>query len=114
MTEPELERFKKLLEEQKAEYQETLNTSLESAKGQELDQQRIGRLSRMDALQSQSIVQAANQRMLGELSQIEAALGRIERGTFGACQLCGREITTARLELYPSTTECIICARRHG
>jgi DnaK suppressor protein len=114
MTEQELGQFKKLLEEQKAEYLETLRTSLESGKGQELDQQRIGRLSRMDALQSQSIVQAANRRMQGELSQIEAALGRIERGAFGTCQLCGREIAFARLELYPSTTECINCARRNG
>jgi DnaK suppressor protein len=114
MTEQELAQFRKQLEEQKAEYLETLSTSLESAKGQELDQQRVGRLSRMDALQSQSIVQAANRRMLGELSHIEAALERIDCGTFGTCRSCKREISVARLELYPSTTECINCARLNG
>lgn len=114
MTEPELAEFRKLLEEQKAEYLQTLGTSQESAKGEELDQQRVGRLSRMDALQQQSIAQAANRRMAGELRQIDLALERIGRGTYGKCITCGGAIQRARLEAFPSTTACIDCARRNG
>lgn len=114
MTDDQLDEFRRLLEDQRADYEETLRSSLESAKGEELDQQRIGRLSRMDALQSQSIVKAANRRMLGELQQIDAALERIKQGTYGECLTCGKLIQTARLEVYPSTTACIDCARRQG
>lgn len=114
VTNEELAGFRRLLEEQKAEYLETLSSSLESGKGEELDQQRVGRLSRMDALQQQSIVQAANRRIEGELRQIELAMERIERGTYGKCITCGGAIQIGRLEAFPSTTACIDCARRNG
>jgi hypothetical protein len=49
MTQQELEQFRRRLEESRATILETLSTSLESAKGEELDPTRVGRLSRMDA-----------------------------------------------------------------
>ncbi len=110
MTEEELAEFQKLLAEQRAEYQETLRGSLESARGMELDQQRVGRLSRMDAMQSQSIVQAANRRIKKEMQQIEAALERMQNGTYGTCQSCGHEISLLRLQAIPATPDCIRCA----
>ncbi len=110
MTEPELEYFRKLLEELKAEYLETLGASLNSAKGEELDQQRIGRLSRMDAIQSQAIMQGANRRMAAELQQINLALERIQKGAYGTCMVCGRLIPRGRLEALPSATSCMGCA----
>ncbi len=111
MTEQELEQFRKQLQEQKAEFLETLSGSLKSAEGMELDQQRVGRLSRMDAIQSQCISQAANRRIKVELQQIDTALDRIHRGQYGRCQTCDREISVPRLEAYPSAPFCINCAR---
>ena len=41
------------------------------------------------------------------LGEIDAALGRIDAGTFGTCQVCGREIEPERLEAVPYATLCI-------
>ena len=46
------------------------------------------------------------------LKAIEAALGRIEAGTYGKCQRCGREIAPERLEALPYAELCIDCKRR--
>jgi RNA polymerase-binding protein DksA len=44
------------------------------------------------------------------LDQIQAALERIEEGTFGRCEECGAAISKARLEAIPYTAYCIKCA----
>jgi len=54
---------------------------------------------------------AQNEEVL--LEQVEAALERIEAGTYGACQQCGRTIGAQRLQAVPYTTDCIDCARGH-
>jgi RNA polymerase-binding protein DksA len=43
------------------------------------------------------------------LSGVEAALARMNDGTFGKCQQCGREIPPERLEAVPATTLCVSC-----
>ena len=43
--------------------------------------------------------------------KIKQALERIENGTYGICETCGEEISEARLEARPVTTECIDCKR---
>jgi RNA polymerase-binding protein DksA len=45
------------------------------------------------------------------LSEIHAALKRIDEGTYGTCTNCGREIASARLEAYPWASLCIDCKR---
>jgi DnaK suppressor protein len=42
-----------------------------------------------------------------ELGEIEAAFGRLERGTYGTCQACGRPIGDERLEAMPATRFCV-------
>jgi RNA polymerase-binding protein DksA len=46
------------------------------------------------------------------LQQVDAALGRIDAGTYGTCDVCGRAIDEARLEAVPYTTLCIDDARK--
>jgi RNA polymerase-binding protein DksA len=46
------------------------------------------------------------------LEQVDAALGRIEAGTYGTCEVCGRPIGAERLEAVPYTTLCIDDARK--
>jgi DnaK suppressor protein len=43
------------------------------------------------------------------LAQVEAALERIDEGTFGTCQRCGQPIGTERLEAFPYVAYCINC-----
>ena len=42
-----------------------------------------------------------------ELQEIEAAFQRLERGTYGTCQACGRPIGDERLEAMPATRYCV-------
>ena len=46
------------------------------------------------------------------LQAIDAALARIEDGTFGTCQSCGQQIAPERLEALPHATQCLDCKRR--
>ncbi len=46
------------------------------------------------------------------LGEIDAALARIEKGTYGICTNCGQPISEERLEALPYATLCINCKRR--
>jgi DnaK suppressor protein len=76
----------------------------------ELDQQSVGRLSRMDALQQQAIAQATEARRRGRGARIEAALRRIDAGDIGYCARCGAFIGLGRLRVDPTTALCLDCA----
>jgi DnaK suppressor protein len=76
----------------------------------QLDQQSVGRLSRMDALQNQAMAKAQQTRRDQNASRLQAALRRIEADDFGYCDECGEDIAPKRLELDPSVTKCISCA----
>lgn len=78
----------------------------------ELDQTRVGRLSRMDSLQRQAMAQEAERRRKLELQRIDAALERLDTDEYGYCLTCGEKISVKRLELDPAVTVCIECARR--
>ena len=77
-----------------------------------LDQQSVGRLSRMDALQDQAMALATEERRRLRRRQIEAALRRIEAGEFGFCAVCGEDIPPRRLALDPAIATCVGCAGR--
>jgi RNA polymerase-binding protein DksA len=48
------------------------------------------------------------------IGEIDAALGRIEKGTYGVCAGCGKPISEERLEAVPYATLCIDDARKRG
>lgn len=75
-----------------------------------LDQQSVGRLSRMDAMQRQAMAQATARRRQGRAARIKAAIGRIDDGEFGYCIDCGEEIPSRRLSLDPTLPTCVSCA----
>jgi len=77
-----------------------------------LDQQSVGRLSRMDALQQQAMAQAAERARARELQRIDAALRRIEEDEYGWCAECGETIAERRLEVDPCASLCVNCAGR--
>ncbi|MEC8060704.1 MAG: TraR/DksA family transcriptional regulator [Pseudomonadota bacterium] len=78
----------------------------------ELDQSKVGRLSRMDAMQAQAMAQAAVARRKQQLQRIEAALKRIEDGEFGLCVVCEEPINPQRLAFNPAVLTCIDCAEK--
>ena len=103
--------FKKML---LAELQDITNISLKTVKDRapvELDQQAIGRLSRMDAMQQQSMDTAKEVRRIERIKLIKAALKRLEEGDYGYCLNCDATISNGRLRLDPSFSLCIDCAK---
>ncbi|MFN0263261.1 TraR/DksA family transcriptional regulator [Tepidamorphus sp. 3E244] len=76
-----------------------------------LDQQSVGRLSRMDAMQRQAMSQEQERRRALELRRIDAALERLDEGEYGECDSCGEEISDKRLSVDPAAHLCIACAR---
>jgi DnaK suppressor protein len=80
----------------------------------QLDQTRMGRLSRMDAIQEQAMAIELERRREVELARIDSALERLAAGEYGLCVTCGEAIEPRRLELDPATPLCLACARRAG
>jgi DnaK suppressor protein len=77
----------------------------------ELDQQSVGRLSRMDALQQQAMANADHARRAGLRLRVRAALDRMDEDEYGYCTECGEPIPPGRLEIDPAVPTCVSCAR---
>ena len=73
----------------------------------ELDQTRVGRLSRMDALQSQQMALATERNRAQESARIDAALKRHDAGTYGLCLACDEPLSARRLQSDPAATICV-------
>ncbi|MEG3637785.1 TraR/DksA family transcriptional regulator [Magnetococcus sp. PR-3] len=106
----DLDHFKARLLARRAELVADDESASESQKAVELDQTRVGRLSRMDAIQMQAVAKESGIRRHLEVGRIDAALRRIDEDEFGDCVRCGEEIALKRLELDPSLPNCIQCA----
>ena len=75
----------------------------------ELDQQSVGRLSRMDAMQQQSMDLAREERRRQRLAVLGAALRRLDEDEYGYCLACGEDILPQRLKIDPAVTLCVSC-----
>lgn len=110
LSDSELEQLRVALLAQRDALDETRDVNAEASSTVELDQTRVGRLSRMDALQGQAMSQAAGQRRQQMRQRIESALHRLEAGDYGYCLRCEEPIAAARLFADPAATLCIRCA----
>lgn len=98
------------LEARRAELLELSEISAEGRDAVALDQQSVGRISRMDAMQRQAMAQANERARSAELQRIEQALRRLDDDEFGWCVKCGEAIAARRLEVDPSVPFCVECA----
>lgn len=94
----------------RAELAEEDRMSMEARAPVTLQQDSVGRLSRIDAMQQQQMALAAEKRRQSERGRIAAALHRLDQGEWGSCLTCGEEIAARRLEHDPSVAECVGCA----
>jgi len=106
----DLDAMKARLELERASLLEVSDSAAEERRPVELDQQSVGRLSRMDALQVQAMAQAVEARRRARLQRIDAALKRLESGDYGYCLSCDEDIPVKRLEVDPATDRCIDCS----
>jgi DnaK suppressor protein len=100
------------LRARRTELQEIAAAHEDDRRPVELDQARLGRLSRMEAMQEQAMAIEVERRREVELVRVDAALERLAAGTYGACVTCGDPIEPRRLAFDPSTPLCLGCARR--
>lgn len=107
----EIESFRKRLASRKSELEVQLRDDEASSGVVELDQSRLGRLSRIDALQAQQMAKEAGRRHRLEMARVSAALARLEAGEFGVCVACGEDIDPRRLDIDPAAARCIDCAQ---
>lgn len=94
----------------RAELEEEDRISADGRAPVTLQQDSVGRLSRMDAMQQQAMAQAQERRRNAERVRIAAALKRLDDGEWGYCMACGEEIAARRLEHDPSIPTCVGCA----
>ena len=106
-----MEAYRKKIQEEMEELRALSDGSREGRAPVELDQQSVGRLSRMDAMQQQSMDLAREERRRQRLAILAAALRRMDGDEFGYCLSCGDDIAAARLLADPAATLCAECQR---
>ena len=101
--------FQKRLEQMDAELRESVEEKADAAAPVQVDPS-IGRLSRMDAIQSQQLALEIQARQQRALMRVRSALESIQNGTYGQCRRCKGPIGLERLEAQPDAVVCIKCA----
>lgn len=102
----------------KSKIQEAIKLTVEKIDGMEdmaqpiSPENSIGRVSRMDAINNKSVVEAALRTAKRKLSNLKIALTKIEEEGFGKCTRCKNPIPAARLMYMPESTRCVRCADR--
>lgn len=109
LNQQQIEELRSLLISSEQALEEQMLGTGSSTKPVKLDQQSVGRVSRIDAIQQQQMA-IANQQQAGQLlKRIGLALRRINSGEYGTCLQCGESIAFARLQAKPYATLCIDC-----
>ena len=101
--------FRERLEAEQRDLDGLSETTGEDRKPVALDQQSVGRVSRIDSLQVQAMAQAAEGRRQLRRRRVGAALARMDEGEFGYCAECGEFIGLKRLEVDPTVIRCVDC-----
>ena len=83
--------------------------SVEDETGEETQDQHLGDAA--TAMHDRSLDYTLEDNEAHLLASIDAALARIDDGTYGTCSNCGRAISEERLEALPWADLCIDCAR---
>ena len=106
----DLEKARERLAAKREELEELSRISQEARATVELDQQSVGRLSRMDAMQQQAMAEAQERTRKRDLVRIEQAERRLREDEYGYCTECGEEIADGRLAIDPMAEKCVSCA----
>lgn len=71
----------------------------------------IGRISRMDAINNKSVVEAALRKAQEKLIKLQEALPKVGTKEFGICIKCKQPIPIGRILLVPESKRCVNCAK---
>ena len=111
LTASDLKRLRKAILAEIAEIEAAEASTAGDQKPIALDQQSVGRLSRMDAMQQQAMSRATRARRLERKRVLEATLPRLTSDAYGYCAECADPIGLKRLRFNPALTRCLDCIR---
>lgn len=109
LTDAQLAELGEALRDLEEELGEALALAENASKPVELDQQSVGRLSRMDAIQQQAMAASNKRSTAVRLALTRSALALHAEGDYGFCRSCEEPIGYARLEARPETPLCVEC-----
>mgnify|MGYP005996285121 FL=1 len=108
-TDRQLQEIQALLLEKKAQLEQQLRDAEAATGVVTLDQTAVGRVSRVDAMQQQSMAVSTLRKAEASLRKVIGALRRIDAKDYGYCSNCDRPIEFKRLEVQPQASHCLIC-----
>ena len=94
------------------ELTEQLEISQQAAEIVTLDQTAVGRVSRIDALQQQSMAISTRGTAKLKLQKIATALKAMSKEYYGYCRQCDEPIPFKRLEIQPEALHCLSCQNK--
>jgi len=110
MTPADKERLRQAIQIKIAELRVVVGSDAADAENMTLDQTRVGRLARMDAVQHHAIAQAQTERAGKQLALLELLHTKVDEEDFGECHYCGEDIPIGRLLIRPESLRCVECA----
>lgn len=110
LTDDQIKELRTELDRQLRKLQRSMRTTSRALRPVELDQTSVGRLSRIDDLQTQGLTAELQAREQLKQGQINEALNRMEAGTYGQCVVCGSPISFERLLVFPEAPSCAACS----
>ncbi len=109
LTSEQLTELSRELDRQLARLERSMSLTEQAMETVELDQSAVGRLSRMDSLQNQSLSKGLRDREVVRHSQLREARARVESGKYGVCTACGSPLPYERLLVFPEAPDCAAC-----
>ena len=88
---------------------EQLSISKSAAGIVTLDQTSVGRVSRIDAMQQQSMAVSTREKSRRRLKNVKQAINSMNSGDYGYCKKCDELISTPRLMAQPEAKFCLSC-----
>ena len=117
LTQDRISELKEALLALRGELNRLLDATREGTRPVDLDEP-IGRLTRMDAIQQQTMTMANRRSHDIRLRQVVQALSALERDVYGLCRRCEDPIGYPRLKARPESPYCLDCQdeidRKHG
>lgn len=98
-----------LLQSNKAKLEQQLQDAESATDVVTLDQTSVGRVSRIDAMQQQSMAMSTRVKAQASLRKVLKALKRVESGDYGYCENCDEAIRFDRLKVQPEASHCLNC-----
>lgn len=109
LTDAEIDQLKGQLLKLESSLQEQLQIGGDASDVVALDQSKVGRVSRMDAMQQQQMALSTRGKSQQRLLKVKSALQAIESGDYGYCRRCDEVIGFPRLQAQPEAPLCIGC-----